>query len=342
MVGAIFEREVALGRASLWLPVVFGAGILVYFSLPAEPSLGAILILVVAAVSATFALRRRIGWFRFWLAIAVLGGGVAVMKVRTEIIAAPILAESYVGDLTGWVEDSERFGPNERRLVVRVVSLEDIAPEETPFRVRISVRGQFDDVAVGAAVAGLVSLRLPPAPVMPGGYDFGRELFYRQIGASGFSYAPPDLIDSGSPPFGIRWKVPIASFRASVGNAIETILRDETGQIADALITGDRGGISDEATEALRQSGLGHILAISGLHMALVSGSIFGVLRAVPCSLTDAGTPFPDQEMGCHWSNHRGCRLSRPFGRGNRNSKIFHHVLRHAVRGAARPPSIQC
>lgn len=279
--GAIFEREVELGRAALWLPVLFGAGILTYFALPAEPSLGAVLGPMIVASGLAFVFRGGVGWFRFWLAVAVLGGGVAVMKARTEIVSAPILAEAYVGDLTGWVEDLERFGPNERRLVVRVLSLEDIPAKDTPFRVRISVRGQFDDVAVGAGVRGLVSLRPPPAPVMPGGYDFGRELFYRQIGASGFSYGPPDLIDLGQPPFGIRWKVPIAEFRANVGNAVETALPGETGQIANALITGDRGGIPDEATEALRQSGLGHILAISGLHMALVAGGIFGFLRAV-------------------------------------------------------------
>ncbi|MHA1560340.1 MAG: ComEC/Rec2 family competence protein [Alphaproteobacteria bacterium] len=280
-IAAVFEREVELGRAVLWLPVLFGAGILIYFALPSEPSLGSVLGATVAAGGATFAFRGRVGWFRFWLAIAVLSGGVTVMKARTEIVSAPILAEAYVGDLTGWVEGLERFGPNERRLVVRVVSLEDIPSEETPFRVRISVRGQFDAVAVGVAVQGLVSLRPPAAPVMPGGYDFGRELFYRQIGASGFSYGPPELIDLGQPPFGIRWKIPIAEFRAGVGDAVEMALPHETGQIANALITGDRGGISDETTEALRQSGLGHILAISGLHMALVAGGIFGFLRAL-------------------------------------------------------------
>lgn len=279
-IAAIFEREVELGRAALWFPVLFGTGILIYFALPAEPSLAALLVGTIVACALTFAFRGRVGWFRFWLAIAVLSGGVAVMKARTEVVSAPILAQSYVGDLTGWVEDIERFGPNERRLVVRVLSLEDIPAAETPFRVRISVRGQFDEVAVGAAVQGLVSLRPPPAPVMPGGYDFGRELFYRQIGASGFAYGPPDLIDIGQAPFGIRWKVPIAEFRAGVGHTVETTLPGETGQIANALITGDRGGIPDETTEALRQSGLGHMLAISGLHMALVAGGVFGFLRA--------------------------------------------------------------
>ena len=116
---------------------------------------------------------------------------------------------------------------------------------------------------------------------MPGGYDFGRELFYEGIGASGFSYGAPEIIDLGPVPFWIRWKIPIATLRESIGSRIEAALPGGTGEIANALITGDRGGIADRTTEALRRSGLGHILAISGLHMALVVGAVFGGLRAV-------------------------------------------------------------
>ena len=77
----------------------------------------------------------------------------------------------------------------------------------------------------------------------------------------------------------LRLKIPIANLRAAVGDRIETALPGDTGEIANALITGDRQGIPDETTEALRQSGLGHMLAISGLHMALVAGAVFGFLR---------------------------------------------------------------
>ena len=279
--GAIFEREVELGRAVLWLPVAFGAGILIYFAVPSEPTLGLLLSLLAAAVSGALVLRHRVGWFRLFVVFAVIGAGVTGMKFRTEMVAASVLSEPLVGDLTGWVEEIEQFGPNSRRLVVRVVSLEDLPVDATPFRVRISVRGQFDGVEVGSGIRGLVSLRPPPAPVMPGGYDFGRELFYRQIGASGFSYGPPDLLDLGPAPFSVRWKIPIAELRSQIGSIVETVLPGETGEIANALITGDRGGIPDDTTEALRQSGLGHILAISGLHMALVAGGVFGFLRAM-------------------------------------------------------------
>lgn len=281
VIGAAFEREVELGRAVLWLPVLFGAGIVTYFGLPREPSLVALTVILGAVVGVAWKTRRRVVWFRFWVAVAAVVGGTAVMKARTDIVAAPILAETFVGDLSGWVEEIEEFGPNDRRLVVRVSSLEGIEAADTPFRVRISVRGQFDDVSVGAGIGGLVSLQTPPGPIMPGGYDFGRDLFYERIGASGFAYGPPDLVDIGPPPFGLRLKVPIANLRSAVGDAVAAVLPGETGHIATALITGDRGEIPEETSEALRQSGLGHILAISGLHMALVAGGVFAFLRGL-------------------------------------------------------------
>jgi competence protein ComEC len=280
-IAATFEREVEAGRAALWVPVLFGAGVLLYFGLPREPPLWALLLSLAAAIALAIANRHRVGAFRLALIAAVVLGGASMMKARTDMVSAPIIATAHTGELAGWVEEIEQFSANNRRIVVRVAAIEDIAPEATPFRVRITVRGQFDAVEIGSGIRGLVSLQPPPAPVMPGGYDFGRELFYAGIGASGFAYGPPDLVDLGPAPFGVRFKKPVAEFRAAVGARIEAALPGETGEIANALITGDRGGISDETTEALRRSGLGHILAISGLHMALVAGAVFAFLRAI-------------------------------------------------------------
>ena len=215
-IASTIEREVEHGRAVLWLPVLFGAGILIYFALPREPAIVALLLLLGAAVALTMANRSRVAAFRLALMIAVVLGGTTVMKLRTDLVAAPLL--------TGWAERIEQFSPNNRRIVVRVSALEGVEASATPFRVRISVRGQFDKVEIGVGISGLVSLRPPPAPVMPGGYDFGRELFYAGIGASGFSYGPPDIVNLGPAPFGVRLKKPIAELRANVGALIESAL----------------------------------------------------------------------------------------------------------------------
>lgn len=53
-----------------------------------------------------------------------------------------------------------------------------------------------------------------------------------------------------------------------------------TGALASALITGERGRIAEPTLEALRHSGLAHLLAISGLHMALMAGTLYALVRA--------------------------------------------------------------
>lgn len=62
----------------------------------------------------------------------------------------------------------------------------------------------------------------------------------------------------------------VDALRARVNARIRAALSGETGEIAVALITGERGGISEELNQAMRDSGLAHILSISGLHMVIM------------------------------------------------------------------------
>jgi len=73
----------------------------------------------------------------------------------------------------------------------------------------------------------------------------------------------------------------ISSVRRVIGHRIEKALPNETGAIANALITGERGAISEKTNNAYRGAGLYHILSISGLHMAIMGGSVFFVLRTL-------------------------------------------------------------
>ena len=86
---------------------------------------------------------------------------------------------------------------------------------------------------------------------------------------------------SRSAPLKIRLIQPLAHLRDAIRIRIEQPLPGDYGHIAAALVMGDQRGIAEATQDAMRASGLGHILSISGLHLALVAGSVFWLIRAL-------------------------------------------------------------
>jgi ComEC/Rec2-related protein len=72
----------------------------------------------------------------------------------------------------------------------------------------------------------------------------------------------------------------LTRLRLAIAEGIRARLPGETGGFVAAILTGDRSGVGRETTEALRQSNLAHLLAISGLHMGLLTAVVYGALRA--------------------------------------------------------------
>lgn len=85
----------------------------------------------------------------------------------------------------------------------------------------------------------------------------------------------------------------IEGLRAKITARIHSVLPGSTGGIASALITGNRSAISDDDEKALRDAGLAHVLAIAGLHMALVGLGLFWVVRAVLAAVPKLALRFP-------------------------------------------------
>jgi competence protein ComEC len=147
--------------------------------------------------------------------------------------------------------------------------------------VRLASRTDGDRPAPGDRIRVLARLGPPQPPLFPGGYDFARSAWFNRIGGVGFTLGRIDRLAAADPP-GARLaaRIAVERFRADVSDRIRTILPGDAGAIAAALIVGDRGAIDPETDEAMRISGLSHVLSISGLHMALVSACLYGGLRA--------------------------------------------------------------
>jgi competence protein ComEC len=94
------------------------------------------------------------------------------------------------------------------------------------------------------------TLSPPPEPVEPGGFDFGRRAWFEGLGATGYATGRiTPLTDAQPPPWDLRVWGAIDAVRGAVNARVRAALPGETGAIAMALMTGDRGGIPQAVTE---------------------------------------------------------------------------------------------
>lgn len=281
-------------RWFLWVPVFFGAGIGLYFALPGEPAFYSVIAALCITLSLCLATARIPFLWTLSVACFCASLGFANAKLRTYSVAQPALERSGgFKILKGWIEKTEARLPRGHRITLRPFESSNTKKSSLPYRVRYTSR--FDETPVtGAAVEVRVRLRPVPEPVMPGGFDFSRKAFYAGLGAVGFALAPAKLLNDAPPlPFDIALRAKIDGLRHGIERRILETIPGERGAVVIALITGERGRIPEETLAALRNSGLAHMLAISGLHMALMAGSLFWLLRTSAAAIPALALRYP-------------------------------------------------
>ena len=280
----IAERE----RWALWLPVAFAGGIAVYFGLKAEPPAWPGALAGAAGLAAYLWFRRdRSVPAAVALLLVAAAAGFAAAQVRTALVQAPVLTKR-IGPvwILGQVESVEPRDVGVR-LTLTHLDIARLTPSQTPARVRIVDRVADRDVRPGDWVGVRGVLRPPPGPSAPGAFDFARQAYFEGIGGVGFSYgaarivAPPAEAEIAYPLFGAlgeAWHGAWAGLRLDLARRITEALPGRRGAVAAALMTGERGAIAPADMAAMRDSGLAHLLAISGLHVGLVAGLLLHAL----------------------------------------------------------------
>ena len=260
-VEAFLERE--HGQLPLWLAVAFGAGIASWFAFPDPMHWAAVICLGAAAAIAGFAFsngrfERGIGWLG--LAIAV---GCGVVWLRSESVAAPRLERPLVTSFDGVVEVVQPLtAKGDIRLTLATVDT------KLPPRVRVSLKA--DEAPRGIAAGAKIRLRArlapPPPMALPGSHDFARDAWFRGLGAVGRVLGDVEVVEPAKPGG-------LDSLRDRLDRHVRTQLPGPSGTIATALATGDQNSVSEADAEAMRRSGLAHLLSVSGLHIAAVVGA---------------------------------------------------------------------
>jgi competence protein ComEC len=287
--------EAEQDRWFLWLPVVFGGGIALYFMLPAEPWRLAATLPALAALAVHLVAPRGGVAVLATAALLAVAAGVAAGRLRTEAVRAPVLHQQKGPiDVYGFIELIEPRAGRGQRLTIRVTALEKHEAGEWPHRVRVRTMTETPALQPGDAVRLKATLSPPPGPALPGDFDFARTAWFQSLGAVGFATAPPEVVASTvEPPLTLRISAAVARLRQAIGRRVVETLPGQTGAIANALITGERGGISEGTNQLFRDSGLFHILSISGLHMVIMAGAVFFSIRFALAAIPAVALRYP-------------------------------------------------
>ena len=269
------------GRRLAAMTACFGTGIGAYFALPAEPSLAAFVTLATLGLgAAVLGWRRRHGFGLLAAFVAALAAGLVAAQLRTNAVAAPVLAFRYYGPVEGRVVEVDRSSSGQVRVTLDRVRLDRVAPRRTPARVRLSLHDDGAGVVPrpGLLVMTTAHLMPPSRPAEPGGFDFQRHAWFERLGGVGYAQAP--LLLASREVIGGA----VGRARLALARDLQRRLPGDAGAVAAAIVTGDRSGLTEPVVARLRDANLAHLLAISGLHMGLLVGLAFGAVRfALAC-----------------------------------------------------------
>ncbi|HKX22674.1 MAG TPA: ComEC/Rec2 family competence protein [Rhizorhapis sp.] len=254
-----------------------GLGIIAWFSLPDASAWAAWVCasLGVASLSLLMAAGGRMR--RIVLAGGLLAAfGCLLIWGKSAMVAAPVLERPLFTNFSATVL---RLEPMSARSMVRV-ELQPAGRPDLPPKIRVNIieKDVPEGLAEGSRIAMQARLMPPAGPAVPGAYDFAKRAWFEGIGATGRATPPVRL--AASAPDGNT-----PSLRHRLSAHVQRQLEGGEGALAAALATGDRGGISEEDEDAMRRSGLAHLLSISGLHVtALIGGVMFIVFRLLALS----------------------------------------------------------
>lgn len=288
----IYEVETGLGFN--FVPVFIGVGIVTYFTIPAEPSMVALIITIGLLVLAYQRLKILSKLSSVLFAFAIFMTGMFLAQLATYQHQTPVIERQLTGMIQGVVLGVDRSSRGAFRYLISPDKIDDLPIENIPRRIRVSAASKHQLIKPGETITGLARLQPVSGPVYPGGYDFSFFSWHQGMGGSGFFMGKPAKTSKAIP---LRFKdsaiITINRVRLAVESRVIAAMPDTTGKVAVALVTGNKTYIPQDVQETLRKTGLAHILAISGLHMALVTLTVIWIVRLALLAVPGLALNYP-------------------------------------------------
>lgn len=290
------------GHLFLWVPLIFACGIALYFSRDTEPS-PTLAICISILASFSFVLS---GWFYMkdsprpyfllFMVIGILCAGFSAAIVNTRLHDTKLI-EKDVRFLN--VEGTIKSIASHKHEKAKKLRIEDITfPEDERRRIDLtqirvtSYHANNPQLNEGDRVQTLVRLMAPSPPLYPGGYDFQRHAYFDGISAYGFTMRELEIVKDTE-----QSSFTVSGVRDAIENTVKQSIPNPAQDVAVALLTGERDSLPESIKENLRGSGLAHLLAISGLHVGLVAGFFFFLVRGGLCLYPQIALYWPIKKI---------------------------------------------
>ncbi len=207
------------------------------------------------------------------ISMALLGFLWALFMAHWHFIH--LLPESMAGQdiwIEGYISDIPRKDGRVQRFPMTVLHA-DIATDDFPKQIRLSWYGAKYSVNAGETWHLQVRLKPPHGFSNEGGFDYESWLYQNAVHATGYvrNNKKNYRIDN-EPDFTIN------RIRQNIAHHLLSADMPYAGLLA-ALAVGYKGGISSEHWGLLKTTGTNHLMAISGLHIGLVAGFFFWLVR---------------------------------------------------------------
>ncbi len=219
--------------------------------------------------------RHALNGLRVLVQLAAFWLGFCLLPLHGLAFGTPMLAYPAYGTYEAQVDEVLSADANRIRIIASQFVPVENARTVPIRRARIVLPGTAM-LAPGDRFRAALRLAPIPGPVLPGSHDGQFHSYFVGVGSYGSTTGTVEVLADGdvwSPTRNVQ------GLRSEIGNRIDTVLGGATAAIGKAMVVGDQSDITDKTRDVMAASGLAHIYSISGLHLSIVAGGIYWLLR---------------------------------------------------------------
>ena len=279
-------------RLFVLLPFALIAGLVAYAGLPFEPEAWALGSLATGLLASLILLRQSAA---LPLASIMVAGwlGFCLLPLHGAWVGTSMQFRPAYGLYEGRVDEIISSTAEARRIVVSgLVPVADDRQLEVT-RARLVVPPE-PPLAPGDTIRASMRLAPVPGPILPGAFDSQFHAYFAGIGAYGTVTGDFALVSTGSALDATR---AVEGLRMAIGSRIDAVLEGASAAIGRAMVVGDQSAIDDDTREVMAASGLAHIYSISGLHLSIVAGGMYFLLRLFLASIPAMASRWPVKKI---------------------------------------------